>query len=272
MKIRQPIVFICALGILVLLATGVFSGLPAEADPQNRRARSMAKFFRDREQRGPLEWPFSAGRQSSGHSATTLFKVLTSAAPDLFGTGKHESGGTNTNAHWIDLQVKSMTADVVLDQVVTELNLAEDWGITPAAAAEKLRGMTTVSRQEETDIVAITVRHSDSSKAADLANAVREAYVARRESVETERLRRLIANTEAQIAAQLAKVEAARQKTPEERKPPENQGYARGMVTYESQLLLLNTMREHHMRLSVNEAVVRKPVEILEIAKPGTDN
>jgi hypothetical protein len=269
MKIRQPIVFICALGILLFLATGVFSDSSPEADPQSRRGRSIVKFFRDREQKGPLEWPFSAGRQSSGHFATTLFKVLTSSAPDLFETGKHESGGTNTNPRWIDLQVKSMTADAVLDQVVKELSLAEDWGMTSAAAAEKLRGMMTVSRQEETDVVAITVRHSDPAKAAELANAVREAYVARRESVETERIRRLIANTEAQIEKLAAELEKS---PPEDRKPPENQGYARGMVSYESQRLLLNTIREHHMRINADTIVVREPVEILEIAKPGPSN
>jgi hypothetical protein len=267
MKIRHRIGFVCALGILVILGTGVFTGSPGEEGTRGRRFRPVGKFLRDG---GRKEWPFSMGSQPLGHSATTLFKVLISSAPDMFDVSKKEA--ETRSVTWMDAQVKAITAEVVLDRVVKELNLAEDWGVTSAGATAKLRSITKVSHQEETDVFAVTVRYSDSSKAAEMANAVREAYVACRESVETERVRRLVANVEAQIASLQAKVDSAGPPmTPEEGTTPENV-YARGHQTYESQLLLLNTMREHKMRITVDQGAVRRVVEVLEIAKPGSAN
>jgi uncharacterized protein involved in exopolysaccharide biosynthesis len=185
----------------------------------------------------------------------------------------------------MDVQVKSMTGGDVLARVVEKLNLADEWGMTPAGAAEKLRGITKVSRVGETDVVTVTVRHSDAVKSAELANAVRDAYAAKRESLENERLDRLISNTEARLSEQLAKVEEARSKMMDSVAPqgsvaengevPADGGgnaYARGLQTYESQVQLLNALREDNMREQVEVGVMRKSVELLEAAKSPAAN
>jgi hypothetical protein len=247
MKIHPPVALVCAVGILKLLAAGVFIGSSAEEASQGRRARSGSKFFGERTR---TEWPFSGGSESAGYSATTTFKVLPSLAPDMFGTANQKLNTRSPN--WIDLQV----GDAVLNRAVKELNLAGLWGLSDAEAAARLRAMTTASWQEGTNVVSITVRSSDPARAADMANGVRNAYAASREDFENERVRRLIADSGAKIKQQEGIVaEAAATQSP----PPRGAGHV--MVTCEGQILLLDGK------------IVRKDViEILEVAKPEMHN
>jgi hypothetical protein len=71
--------------------------------------------------------------------------VVTSSAPDLFETTKNATTGTSPT--WVDGQVNAMTREAVLDRVIKELNLAEEWQTTSAAATVKLRDMMEVSRE-----------------------------------------------------------------------------------------------------------------------------
>jgi capsular exopolysaccharide synthesis family protein len=47
--------------------------------------------------------------------------------------------------------------------------------------------------------------------------------------------------------------------------------YGAAKYNYESQQLLLNTMREHNMRINVDMAVPKKPIEVLQEAKPDVN-
>lgn len=263
MKIRWLIAIPCAAGVLILfsiLATRVFTGAPEEKGQQDKSPPSIAKYSTEPTQ---TDWPFSVKSQS--YSATTTFKILAHPAPDLFAVEKDQSATVSPG--WMDLQVKSLTTPAVLDPVIQKLNLAGGWKMTPAAAAAKLREITKVSREKETDVVAVTVTYSDSAQAAEIANAVRDAYAARRASLEEERTRRLFQNTEARIS-ELEKAES----TKEEKTIPKYREYASSVRTYESQLALLKRLKEQNMRLSAGPVVVRKPVEILEVAMPAPGN
>ncbi|HWB02867.1 MAG TPA: hypothetical protein VG796_07560 [Verrucomicrobiales bacterium] len=194
-----------------------------------------------------------------------------------------------------------LTERDVLERVVKVKGLDTRWKISLGAAIAKLRESAEASLKEGTDIVALTVWDSDPALGAELANAVRVAYEQRRQELEDERVRRLVTNTDLKIQEQRTKVEDARLSMVETMKKnnivdtqplsaeganPETEGdtgksaaerlklrqqaseYSAAKYAYESQMMLLNTMREYKVRMEVDLGANQKPVEILEEAMP----
>jgi capsular polysaccharide biosynthesis protein len=122
---------------------------------------------------------FFSKRNRGGYSATTKFRVLMSS-PLNAGAGT-ESSSSELRMMWLSTQVKSIASTGTLERVVKARKLATEWGISESAATEKLRGATEVTLTSGTDIVDLTVWDADPRNAAELANAVRDAYVMHRD-------------------------------------------------------------------------------------------
>jgi hypothetical protein len=102
-----------------------------------------------------------------------------------------------------------------------------------------------------------------------MANAVRDAYAEWRRALQEERTLRLVANVQSRLAKATVNAETAKSAMEEVRSWQSGE-YATHHATYESQVLLLNTLREHNQRLLADDAGgLWQPVEVLQIAKPA---
>jgi uncharacterized protein involved in exopolysaccharide biosynthesis len=208
----------------------------------------------------------------TGFSATTKFRILRTE------TGDHDLD----ESAWFAMQLTSLTSGATLDRAVETLKLNSKWRMATGDATAQLRGMLEVNPERNRDIVTLTAWSPAKKEAMELANGVRNAYTARREELEVEWAHRLKSSVVPRIAAQVGTAEKARlelvrlaEKYQITDSPPvagaaggEVQSeYQRAKTNYESQLKLLNDMRERNMQLSVDDGV-RKTVEVLEEARP----
>jgi hypothetical protein len=184
---------------------------------------------------------------------------------------------------WLQPQLEALTSGAVLDRVVKSLKLEAEWGLAASDAVIQLRNMIDVGHERGTDLVSLTVWNPAAEKAETLAYAVVEAYAAIRDERHDELARRLTQSISPPFTAQVAAVEKARLEMnrfaekysltasvpPTGRKAAggDGQEYRQAKSNYESQVQLLNDMREKAMRVAVEASAVQKPVEILELSK-----
>jgi succinoglycan biosynthesis transport protein ExoP len=139
----------------------------------------------------------------------TKFQILQSSAPDLFGQVSGDMRQT-MSGNWLETQFKTMTAKDTLLRVAKRLNLEQEWHMSQEEAASRLERMIETEQDRGTEIVSIVAWSTKNQEAADIANAVREAYEERRTESEQERFRRLTQNVDAKIKSQLEVVEKFR--------------------------------------------------------------
>jgi hypothetical protein len=179
--------------------------------------------------------------------------------------------------------MNSMIEEDRLRSVVKSLSLDARWGLSEPEAANKLRKMLEVKQEKGTDIVSLTARSSLEIEAVELADAVRDSYAAGRIRQEKELANRIIHSLDPRIASQLGVLEKTRQEMMDQSKDyrfrwvPGQEGpsdwrkkpaYLHARAEYESQLQLLNQMREMKIRLGAD--AITSPVVILEEAKPDS--
>ena len=143
------------------------------------------------------------------YESTTQFRVQVSSALDAFNTNDNSSR-SNFSGNWLETEFKTITSHETLSLVVKRLNLDQTWGISPEDAVRRLEKMIETETERGTEIVTIIVASTDADQAADIANAVREAYDEKRKETEAERIRRLTQTLEAKIKSQENDVEKAR--------------------------------------------------------------
>jgi uncharacterized protein involved in exopolysaccharide biosynthesis len=209
------------------------------------------------------------------YHATTKFQIL-QEPPAVFSAVPHTLKGGGGN--WMDEQIVLISSPTVLTRVVKLLNLDAEWHMTPEKALERVQKRVEVTGDRGTKIVSVTGWGNSPESAADLANSVRKMYEEVRTEAEQDRFRRLTENVEAKIRQQKKTVEAAKAQmealqkkhgiTGEATPPPGQPEYASTRQNFESAMALLNQMRELSDRQKVDEAVVRKRIEILEEARP----
>jgi hypothetical protein len=268
MKVSPVAVIFSVLGSVAFFAGGMFTGHKLTKEGK---------------------WDAVPGKPDrAGSSAITKFRILVSSPHDLSFIGM-ETPSESTRAFWLDTQLRTIASDAVLGRAVKSMNLESEWHLSAAAAVDKLRDMTEVTVHKGTDVVELTVWHVSAITAAELANAVRDAYVQHREDLQAERIHQQTEKADTQITKQTGKVSDARLKMVElERKigngnatPPgggqsaagdaaARSDYAAAKYAYEAELQLLNVMREHVMRTQVEDGLTQKPIEILETAKPAS--
>ena len=114
---------------------------------------------------------------------------------------------------FIENQFKIISSKEVLGRVVQDLGLVERWGtVTPLAAYRELNAALETDVENGTDMVAIEVMLPEPDEAAEVANAVTDAYEARRRDLFKARQADIEQTLAAQEASQAEKVAVAHAK------------------------------------------------------------
>lgn len=219
---------------------------------------------------------FSRSTASGRFSARTTFRVLHNSAPDVF-SSVPVSGKIGGN--WLDDQIALISSPTVLMRVVNALHLNEEWDISPEKALERVEEWVVVTADRGPEIIFVTARGDSPGSAAALANTVRSKYEEIRIEPEQEKFRRLTQNVETQTKEQEKSVEkwklemdALQRQVPIDQTPEEARQqqleYNAAKQSYESSMMLLNTMRELSARLKVEPGIIKSPIEVIEEARP----
>lgn len=118
--------------------------------------------------------------------------------------------------HWLETEIKMITSNETMLQVVQKLNLTRSWKLNgdESAAITRLRGMVETPGQGDQDLIIIEVYSPEAGEAVMLANAVADAYEQRHQDDEGQRWkerRQLAINTLAkEMTSQRKLVESKR--------------------------------------------------------------
>jgi capsular polysaccharide biosynthesis protein len=110
------------------------------------------------------------------------FAIFTAVLPTLYvGRVKllvhHERPGPSLASNWPETEIKLITSQAALGQVVARRNLMTEWNLPDEAAAiDHLQRMVEVTVEQEAEIIHIEVYSPNPKQAAELANAVADAY------------------------------------------------------------------------------------------------
>jgi capsular exopolysaccharide synthesis family protein len=116
----------------------------------------------------------------------------------------------NYSAQFLETQFKIITSRETLLRVVDKKNLKAIWEMTEDEAVGKLFRMIETQEERGTEIISIEVYSTKPEEAADLANAVREAYQERRVQTENERVGSVMTVLTGKQKSQETEVEEAR--------------------------------------------------------------
>lgn len=202
---------------------------------------------------------------------------------------------------WLQTQSGVILSHEVLLLAANRLNLEKLWNTSAQDAAKRMESRIEVALETGTNIATVTAWGNDDAEAADLANGVREAYKLYQNEKDRELIRRHTEFVEGHLKQQLGEVDSARlaamdiQKKygivdttdifdvatsgsvsivgrEEELLTSADKEHLRDYQTarhrYHAALLLLSKMRELTSRHRVDEEVIRKPIEVLEVATP----
>ena len=123
--------------------------------------------------------------------------------------GKDMGGMSNT---WLETEFKIITSRETYNRVVRTKGLAKRWnlGNDENAAVDKLSRMVETNEERGTDLIAIEVYSPKAEEAAELANAVAEAYEERRKDYEKGRSENAVNMLQMELDSQEKKVEEKR--------------------------------------------------------------
>jgi polysaccharide biosynthesis transport protein len=121
-------------------------------------------------------------------------------------------GGENrlVGANFLETQFKIITSRETLLRVVNKKNLKARWDMSEDEAVSRLFRMVETEEERGTEIINIEVYSTKWDEAAELANAVREAYEERRKETEQERVGRIVNVLNTRLKSQETEVEEAR--------------------------------------------------------------
>lgn len=123
-----------------------------------------------------------------------------------------ERDNAGMSSTWLETEFSNITARESLIRVVQKLNLVKRWnlGNEEQAAVGKLKQMIETNEERGTDIIAIDCYSPRPEEAAELANAVAEAYEERRKGYEKGRSEDAVNMLQSELDSQENKVEAKR--------------------------------------------------------------
>jgi uncharacterized protein involved in exopolysaccharide biosynthesis len=87
----------------------------------------------------------------------------------------------NTSTHFFATEFEVITSTMTLKPVVQRLNLASRWGILEEQAVAMLKQLTMVNRIPDTNLIKITVKHTNPEEARDIAQEIYLSYKKRYE-------------------------------------------------------------------------------------------
>jgi polysaccharide biosynthesis transport protein len=139
----------------------------------------------------------------------TSLQVHNTSKGIIFGD-PNEENRFNQGPAFLETQFKIITSPETLLRVVNKKNLKTRWDMTEDEAMEKLKRMIETEEERGTEIISIEVYSTAWDEAAELANAVREAYEERRKETEQERVGRITGALNLKLKTQEEEVEEAR--------------------------------------------------------------
>ena len=101
-----------------------------------------------------------------------------------------EAMGQPTGGNYPGTEVEIIKTRNVLMRAAESLDLSSLWAIDPESAVQVLKGIVRAENIRETDLVRISVRHTDRDDARDIAAEVARAYKGYREELEYESIDR----------------------------------------------------------------------------------
>ena len=140
----------------------------------------------------------------------TSLQVHQIAQTTVFEDGNNGSRMNNLSGNFLETQFKIITSRETLIQVVNKKNLKARWEMSEDDAVSKLSRMIETEEERGTEIISIEVYSNKYDEAAELANAVREAYEERRNQTEKDRVEGLVGALSLKLKAQSTDVEEAR--------------------------------------------------------------
>lgn len=176
-------------------------------------------------------------------------------------------------------------------QIVTDVaktkKLAENWNLTETEFIEKCLGMVEISLEKESDTITVDVYGADPVEAAALANAMRNCFEMRLNSVEMERITRKINEKAIElrskikiqekevdlIAKELEKANARGMISGNPQKissPDSTDGLDRLKAAYASKSELLQDLRISLFNVLNDDYLPHLPMMVLKRAKPDT--
>ena len=141
----------------------------------------------------------------------TSLQVNNTSKGSIFGD-QNEEGRFNLGPNFLETQFKIITAPETLLRVINKKNLKARWDMSDEEAMGKLKRMIETEEERGTEIINIEVYSTTWDEAADLANAVREAYEERRKETEQERVGRITGALNLKLKSQEDEVEDSRKK------------------------------------------------------------
>ncbi|RZI57036.1 MAG: hypothetical protein EOP14_05345, partial [Pseudomonas sp.] len=115
-----------------------------------------------------------------------------------------------SSADFLATQFKIITSPETLLKVVRRKDLPRKWSMRESEALAKLTRMIETEEERGTEIMEIQVYSTDWNEAAELANAVREAYEERRNDTDKERVAKVVNVLNMRLSSQQDEVNDAR--------------------------------------------------------------
>ena len=155
------------------------------------------------------------------YASTARIKIEPDIISDIPGVG---SGGDVTYApydpYFIQTAFEIIQDQVVLNKVIAKLDLNTDWGkrynggvpLQPAITMTMLKRRLALDPVRNTKLIEITVYDEDKNTAANIANAIVEAYRDYRQNLHVDQAQRGIKALETQYDEDEVKIDAAQQK------------------------------------------------------------
>lgn len=116
----------------------------------------------------------------------------------------------NNSMSFLETQFKIIISPETLLKVIQRKNLTQRWDMSESEALNKLTKMVETDEQRGTEIIEISVYSTNWDEAAELANAVREAYEERRKDTEKDRVARVVNILQTKLSNQQDEVNDAR--------------------------------------------------------------
>ena len=141
----------------------------------------------------------------------TSLQVHQSSKGEIFAGDSQNENRLNMGVNFLETQFKIITSRETLLRVVNKKNLKTRWDMTEDEAVTKLFQMIETEEERGTEIMNIEVYSTAWEEAAELANAVREAYEDRRKETEDDQVSSVVGVLQSRQKSQEEEVEEARQ-------------------------------------------------------------
>ncbi len=149
-------------------------------------------------------------KKYSSHSIIEVHYPSSELNP-LEGFGGTAIRGISSGRYYMETQIKLITSEKTLTEVVKELDLVAEWNLkNEQQAIDLIRSVTRVIPESGTDLVKIEIEHKNKEESRALAQAIAFAYKKQRENEESKKVDESLSALNKMLQTQTDKVEEKR--------------------------------------------------------------